>query len=187
MKLPVLLSIALVSALASSDAAPAQEKGVTVKMDGLQSQAPATWKAEKPDFPSRLHQFRLSKTDGDAEDAEITISHFGQGQGGDLAGNLKRWKDQFTPPTGKSIEDVAKVEKLMLGSVEATQLDISGTYKSRNPPFDPNAKVELKPDWRLVAIFVPGKDAPHFIRFVGPAKTVEKHKKGFDDWVRAFK
>lgn len=164
-----------------------QDKGVNVKLEKLQSRTPADWKPEKSAFPSRLHQFRLPRAEGDKEDAEVTISHFGPGEGGGVAENLKRWKDQFVPPSGKTTEDVAKVDKIKIADMEATVLDISGTYKSRNPPFAPNAKEELKPDWRLTAIYVPCKEGPYFLRLIGPAKTVEKHKKGFDEWVKAFK
>ncbi len=187
MKAFVALSFVIGTLLAVVTTAVAQEKGVVVKLDNLQSQAPAEWKSEKPQFNTRLHQFRLPKADGDKEDAEITVSYFGQGQGGGLAENLTRWKGQFTPPQGKAIDDVAKVEKMKLGDVEVTQLDISGTYKSRNPPFAANAKEELKPDWRMQAIYIPAKNGPYFIRLIGPAKSVEKHKKSFDEWVKAFK
>jgi hypothetical protein len=163
------------------------KKGVNVKLDNIQSTAPAEWKAEKPQFGTRLHQFRLPKAEGDKEDAEVTVSYFGQGQGGGVNENVQRWKGQFVPPTGKSIDDVAKVEKMKVGDVEVTYLDVQGTYKSRNPPFDPNAKEELKPDSRMIAVYLATKTGPHFIRCVGPAKTVEQYKKGFDEWLKAFK
>jgi hypothetical protein len=161
--------------------------GTVVKLGPMQARAPGDWKSEKSQFNTRLYQFRLPRHGGDAEDAEVTVSHFGANQGGSLNENLQRWKGQFVPPPGKAIDDVAKTEKLKLGDAEATYLNVEGTYKSRNPPFDPNAKEVQKPGWRLLAVYVPTKEGPYFIRCIGPAQTVEHFKKGFDDWLRSFR
>src|SRR5262245_49933395 len=103
------------------------KKGVEVKLDNLQSRAPSEWKPEKPQFNTRLHQFRLPKVESDKEDAEVSVSHFGAGQGGGVAENIQRWKGMFVPPQGKTIDDVAKIEKMKIGGMEVTYLDVQGT------------------------------------------------------------
>lgn len=101
--------------------------------------------------------------------------------------NLKRWKSVFVPPAGKDIEDVAKVEKFKVGKADLTYLDIQGTFLSKNPPFDPNAKTERKADYRRLAVYFTCEGGPYFIHLTGPAKTVGQHKKAFDDWLKNFK
>jgi hypothetical protein len=128
----------------------------------------------------RSAQFRLPKAEGDKMDAEIAIFKLG----GTAKQNVERWKGQFTPPKGKTMDDVAKVKEIKIGGQPATRLDISGTYKG--PPFDPTFK-GTNPDFRLTGIQVDGPDNTYQIKLLGPAKTVEKHKKAFDEWIKGFK
>jgi hypothetical protein len=71
--------------------------------------------------------------------------------------------------------------------VPVTYLDIHGTYSFRSPPFAPNAKTMLRPNYRMLAVVFESKKGPYFIRMVGPADTVEHYKKGFDEWIKRFK
>src|SRR5262245_56659913 len=56
---------------------------------------PADWVEETPSTPTRLAQYRVSGSGGDAE---CQVFHFGSGQGGDAQSNADRWKSQFTKP-----------------------------------------------------------------------------------------
>jgi len=163
--------------------------GALVTLDGLKSQTPASWKKEEPKDKAgfRKYQFKLPKADGDPEDAELVISYFEKGGGGPVDDNIKRWKGFFRAPEGKTIEDVSKVEKFKVGEVKVTYLDISGTFLSKNPPFDPNAKEVKKPDFRRFGVIFESPNGPYFIMVTGPARTMEMHKKGFDEWLKNFK
>jgi hypothetical protein len=168
----------------------ADEKGAVVELDDLKSRAPGGWKQEE--IPENLrrfraYQFRIPRAEGDPRDAELVIFYFGPGGGGTAADNIKRWKGMFQPPEGKTIEDVSKVEKMKVGDVEVTTLDVHGTYLFKERPFDPSAKVEKRPHSRMFGVVFESKRGPFFMRLVGPAKTIEQHKKGFDDWLKAFK
>jgi hypothetical protein len=44
-----------------------------------------------------------------------------------------------------------------------------------------------QPDYRMIAVHVDGKQGPFHIKLTGPARTVERYKQGFDDWLKAFK
>src|SRR5438874_2012117 len=119
------------------DFAQAQQtdKGMVVKLDGLESRTPPGWQEEKPTNSTRLKQFRLSPIGDDKDNIEVVIFYFGEGQGGSAEENIKRWKGFFVPPEGKRIDDVAKVEKMKVGDVPVTYLNIYGTYSFRFPPF----------------------------------------------------
>ncbi len=169
---------------ARDDKKDAPGKGTPVDIDGLTSVAPAAWKEEAPENKMRYAQFRLPHHKDDTQDAELVIF---KGLGGGAAQNVERWKGQFVPPEGKKIDDVAKVEEIKIAGKPATLLDIQGTYKFKARPFDPNAKEERKPDYRMVAVYFDGPKDVYQFKLTGPAKTVEMYKKDFDNWVKGFK
>ncbi|MGH9678115.1 MAG: hypothetical protein ACRD36_13510, partial [Candidatus Acidiferrum sp.] len=90
-------------------------------------------------------------------------------------------------PEGKSINDVSKVAEIKIGGREATRLDIHGSYLFKVRPFDPVDKGEKRPGYRMIGIQYAGPNNLYHMRFVGPAKTVEYYKKGFDEWLKNFK
>lgn len=175
-----------VMGLAAAAASAADDKGTVVEVDGLKSTAPAAWKKEEAANAMRAYQFVVPKADGDKEDATLVISYFGPGGGGGVPANLERWKGQFEPPAGKTIADVFKVEKLKVGAVPATYVDVQGTHLFKARPFDPNAQVEKKADYRMIAVVFESPKGPYFFRLVGPAKTVAANKAKFDEWLKNF-
>jgi hypothetical protein len=171
----------------ASETNPADDdkgKGVVVDLDGLQSTTPPEWKEEAPANRMRFLQFRLPKKGDDKEDAELVIF---KGLGGGSKANVQRWKDQFIPPEGKKIDDVAEVKEIKIGDYPAVYLDIQGTYKVKLQPFNPRSKEEKKPNYRMLAIYFDGPKDVYQIKLTGPAKTVEAYKKGFDEWLKNFK
>jgi hypothetical protein len=149
-----------------------------VELAGMKAKPPAAWKQEAPSNSMRLTQFKLPKADGDDTDAELAV-FFLKGSGS-LEDNLKRQTAKFK--NGGE----AKTDKIKVGTIEATYQDITGTFLSKFPPFDPNAKVTEKPDYRqLYVVF--DKEGQYYLTLLGPKKTVEKHKKDFEDWLKNFK
>jgi hypothetical protein len=164
--------------------AQAQTKGTAVKLDDLESVAPADWKPEKPANRLRSHQFRLPRAKDDKEEAELAIL---PNITGTPEKNVQRWKEMFNPPEDKTIEEVSRVETLKIGPAKATYLDVSGTYLYKDRPFDPTSKTIPRPGYRMFSIMFETSDGTHLIRLVGPARTVNQHKKAFDDWLKGFK
>jgi hypothetical protein len=186
----LLLSVGLVACCGPCESpSPAQEKndgrqGTLVEIDGLRSLAPAEWKDEEPANKMRYKQFKLPRVKDDKADAEVVIF---QGITGSAKDNIKRWKDMFVPPEGQKLDDVAKVTDIKVGGLDAVLLDVHGTYKFKERPFDPASKEQRQPNSRMLAVHIEGKKGPYHIRFVGPAQTVEHYRKGFEDWLKAFK
>ncbi len=164
-----------------------ENKGTVVTLDGLKSRTPGNWKTQRPANEMRAYQFQIPRVEGDKKDAELIIFFFGSGSGGTPADNIKRWKSQFEPPEGKTMDQASKVEKYKVGDVDITYLDIAGTYLYKFPPFAANAKITPLPNYRGLNVYFGSKEGPYFIRVTGPAKTVTQNKKGFDDWIKAFK
>jgi hypothetical protein len=157
-----------------------------VKFGDLTSAAPESWKSKPPSNKLRAYEFTLPGADG-KEDAELAIFFFGPGGGGDVKANIERWKTMFKPPAGKTADDISKVETLKLDKAKLTYLDITGIYLAKFPPFDPNAKVTEKPDFRRLGVFFDCENGPYFITVTGPAATIERHKGEFDKWLKNFK
>jgi hypothetical protein len=178
--LPVLLA----AAVAAQD-----KKGTTVEWAGMKSTTPADWKEETPSNKMRLAQFRLPRAEGDPEDAELAL--FASPGGGSIQQNLERQEKKFEVPAGKKPEDVIKTEKIKVGTHDAIYQDITGTLLKKFPPFDPNAKITKVENARQLYVVFEGKSGDSTVLYslylTGPAKTVEKHKKAFDEWVKAFK
>jgi hypothetical protein len=162
--------------------------GDTLELGSLKSKTPANWKKQEPSNKLRMAQYLVPKTDGDKEDAELVVFFFGKGGGGSNDDNIKRWKGQFIAPEGKTIDEATKVERFKLGqAADVIYVDMRGTYKYKNPPFDPNAKEVRKENFRRIGVIVDSADGPFFITLTGPAKTMEKNKTAFDGWIKAFK
>jgi hypothetical protein len=154
-----------------------------INMDGYRSETPKSWKSEEPSNKMRFAQFRI-KGPGGAEDAELVIF---KGITGTAKANVERWKGQFTAPKGKAMDDVSKVSEVRIGGLDATQLEITGTYNFNPAPFNPKSKSVPKADYKMVAIQFDGPDTVYHIKLTGPAKTVDAARKDFDAWIKGFK
>ncbi len=164
-----------------ASAVGAADKGVAVEWGGLKSTTPTGWKEETPSNKMRLAQFKLAKETGDPEDAELAL--FASPGGGTVEANLDRQVKKFELAADKK----PAVSKIKIGKEDATYQDISGTFLKKFPPFDPNAKVTKVENYRQIYVIFEGKDAVYSLTLLGPAKTVEKHKKEFDEWLKNFK
>ena len=153
-----------------------------VEMGGMKSKTPDTWKEEEPVGTMRLAQFKLPKAEGDAEDAQVIIYTFPAGSSGKADDNLKRQLAKFA---GKP---EVKTDKIQVGKAEAPYQDITGTYLQKKRPFDATEKAAERENFRqlYVVVLVPDK-GDFYPTLVGPAKTVEKHKKAFEEFLKNFK
>jgi hypothetical protein len=149
----------------------------------LRSTTPATWKKETPSSNLRAWQFALEKAEGDKANAEVAV--FYSPGGGGIDANVKRQFAVFEPAKGAEKIDV-KEEKIKIGKHEGKYVDIKGTFLKK--PFPMAKESTPVPEWRQIyVIFEDDDGATASMWLRGPAKTVEKHKKEFDEWVKNFK
>ena len=180
-RLVLALAVAALGGYAAAD-----DKGSPVKFAGLTGTAPAGWKEETPSNRMRLAQFKLSKAEKDKEDAELSV--FVSPGGGGVDANLKRQEVKFKIPEGVKKEDAVKLDKVKVGGFEGKYQDIAGTFLFKAAPFDQNAKVTEKEGYRqLYVIFEVKEGEVVSMILVGPAATIEKNKKGFDEFLKSFK
>lgn len=181
----LLFSVASIAIVVS--AVIAENKGTETDIDGIKSRVPESWKQKDTDGKMRILHFIIPKEKGDEHDGEFLVFFFGKGGGGGVDANIMRWKGMMTAPEGKSIDDLAKIEKVKVGDVPVTVLDVTGTYTHKARPFDPNEKGEKRPDYRLIGMIIESPNGPFFVRITGPAKTIEANKKGIDAWLKGTK
>jgi hypothetical protein len=155
-----------------------------VTLGSLQATPPAEWQAEKPANRLRSHQFRLPADEEGVADGEIYVMPESSPK---VDSYFPRWKASFVPPEGQTLDEVAKESQFQVGKATVHLLDVSGTWKYRERPFDPRSKEELRPEYRVVwAIVVVGDEATH-IRLSGPEHVVQKYYNGFEDWLKRMK
>ena len=170
------------SALSATAILSAAALAGDVEIGGLKGKAPAGWKEEVPQYEMRLAQFKLPRAEGDDQDAQFIIYHFPAKSSGTPETNLNRQLAKFS---GKP---EVKTDKIMVGKIEAPYQDIKGTYLQKKRPFDPADKGVEQKDFRqlYVVLLIPGK-GDYYPTLVGPAKTVEKHKKDFEEFLKNLK
>ncbi len=164
----------------------ADDKAPTLKLAGMTGTAPAGWKEETPSNRMRLAQFKVPKAEKDKEDAELSV--FVSPGGGGVDANLKRQEVKFKIPEGVKKEDAIKLDKVKVGSFEGKYQDIAGTFLFKAAPFDPNAKVTEKEGYRQLYVIFEAKEGEVVsMILVGPAATIEKNKKSFEEFLKSFK
>ena len=171
------------AAFAISASAQAQDKGIVVKVGKLSAVAPADWQKEKPANLLRSYQFKLPGAE-DFPQPELAVfpeSH------PDPEKNFPKWKAQFVPPEGKTIEDINKTGKWDVKGATVTYLDVTGTWKYKERPQDPKSKEMLLDDYRVIWVIVAEKDEATHIRLSGPRESVDKQFKAFEAFVKSLK
>lgn len=139
--------------------------------------APDAWKPRPPASTMRVAEFILPKADGDAEDGEVVVFYFG-GQGGDVEANITRWLGQMQQPGGRASKDVATRSTRTVNGLQITMIEVAGTYVAE---VRPGATEHFnKPGFRMRAVLVPTPRGPHFIKMLGPDKTVQHWTPSFD-------
>lgn len=139
---------------------------------------PQGWQKQPVTSSMRVAEFTLPRADGDSEDAVLVLYYFG-GSGGSVDANLQRWVGQMqgggTP----------KKETRTINGLTVTLLDVSGTYVAETAPG--SAQRLNKPNFRLRAGVIETSNGPYFIKLTGPAKTIAKWDKAFEQFVASLK
>lgn len=159
-----------------------QEDPMPVKIGTLQAVAPETWKVEKPANRLRSYQFRLPAGQEGVADAEINVRPQSSPK---IEREFPRWKNEFTPPEGKTLEEISTTREFMVGQATVHLLDVTGTWKYRE--FPQSRQVEDRPDYRAIWAVVVEKEETTHIRLSGPKDVVAKYSPGFETWLKALR
>ncbi len=106
------------------------------------------------------------------------VFFFGSGQGGTVQDNLSRWISQF-----KNGGD-HQFSSRDVNGLKLTTIQIRGTYLAPSGPM--MASTGEKPDYRLLGAIVEAPEGMLFLKFVGPAMTVDSSEAGFNQLVASL-
>lgn len=149
---------------------------VKIKQTSLEWAAPEAFSLVPSPSSMRLATYKFAHVEGDADDAEMTVSQVGGG----VAGNIDRWKKQVQ---GTTREETT----LDVSGLKVTILWLEGSYTGMGMPGAPSGP---KDGYALLGAVVEpaaGKGDPHFFKLTGPTKTVEAARPAFDELVQSFK
>lgn len=149
---------------------------------GIKWSVPSGWKAQ-PQRSMRAATYTVPKAGGDAEDGECAVFYFGQGQGGGVEANIKRWIGQFQAPDGGPADSLAKTAKATVSGMPVTRIDLTGTYRPAGGPM--MRATASKPGFRLLGAIVEGPEGAVFFKFTAPVKTAAAQKAAFDSMVKS--
>jgi hypothetical protein len=173
----------LAAAVVVVAAAARADEGTVVTIAGMKSTTPADWKQETPSSSMRMAQFKLPAAEGDKDGAELAV--FKMVASGSVDQNLDRQRAKFLPAQGKDKVEETK-DKLKVGAIDATCLDLTGTYKKKESPMA--EKFTPVPGQRQLYVLFDSKEGDsYYLVLLGPEKTVAKHKQAFEEWLKNFK
>jgi hypothetical protein len=136
---------------------------------------PAAFKVENVQKPMRAMTMTVAKSEGDAEDGELSVFIF-PGKAGGLQANVDRWANQFG---GKnSIKDQRDVKTD--AGISAKVVEIEGDFAG-------GMGAPAKPNYKMLGAFIETGDDAHVFKLVGPPKTINAHKAEFDKMIASFK
>jgi hypothetical protein len=150
-------------------------RAFTIADGTLSLEAPEGWQRVQPKSGMVETEFSIPAIKGDGP-GRMTV----MGAGGSVEANVERWFGQFSQPDGSATKDKATTKKLKIAGSSVTLVDVSGTYKDMpGGPFAGGKAIE-RPSYRMLAAIVETSGAGnHFLKFYGPAATVEAEAAGF--------
>lgn len=149
--------------------------GNILQVAGLAFTVSEDWKFTKPANPIRVAEYELNGSGGPAE---MAVFYFGQGQGGGIEDNIRRWVGQFSSDdSGQTGADVARTEK---DNLQLALVKTEGTY-------DPGTMAPAmaaqgpKENYALFGLVVAGgPEGSVFIKVTGPKETVKEHNEALE-------
>lgn len=157
--------------------AVAAEKTRAVKVSGMNFEVPESWKSVTPTGQMRRAQIQVPPIEGDKTGAELVLTIF-PGGGGGVEANIERWRRQVTDEDGDPAEP--RVSKVRGQNVDVTRVELEGTYKD---PFAPGGP---QPGHLLLGAMVMTDDSGYFLKMVGPIKTMNEARAGFDAMLKSI-
>ncbi len=161
-----------VVSVAQSPAAPAPAPTPAPSPSSVKWTDPPRWQRQAATSPMRKASYKVPKTGSDAEDGDVSVFHFGAGQGGGIEPNVERWVGQFK---GVDKSQVKRSSRSANGMVQNIVEIERGTFSSGMPggPTTPKA------DYALLGAIVEAPDGNWFFKMTGPAATVKKAREEF--------
>jgi len=155
---------------AADSPAHVSASGGKVQFGALEMTAPESWPQKAPQSSFTAAEFVLPGVEGPETAGRLTLSM----AGGSVADNIERWKGQF----GGTLRD-SKQETLSVSGLSVTLVDLAGDFNDQRGPYAPAVK---RAEHRMIAAIIPVGGELHFVKAVGPCRTIDAHV----EEIRAF-
>ena len=153
------------------------------KLDGITLKVPQGWIYEVPRVNQRMPSmspkavFTLAPVEGDSDNVYVRVTHFPQMRVPDET-NLQRWYSMLRQPDGRPTEAASTAERFDVGDVKVVLADIPG---------DITVGGRTKTGWRMLGAIVKHEKGPHFVKVVGPTRSVEHWKASVVAYLKSAK
>lgn len=127
----------------------------------------------------RKATYVVPRVGADAQDGELVVFYFGQGQGGGVDANISRWISQFQ---GAGTSDIHRAERSANGVKQHTVEVERGTFSS-GMPGDSGPKA----DYALLGAIVEAPTGSYFFKLTGPRATVKAARDSFYELLDSIK
>jgi hypothetical protein len=151
------------AAPAAAQPAPAAPSGTS----GIQWADPSRWQRLPATSPMRKASYKVPKQGSDPEDGELSVFHFGKGEGGGIEPNVERWVGQFK---GIDKQQVKRTDRSANGLVQHVVEIESGTFSSGMP----GGPTTPKENFALLGAIVEAPNGNWFFKLTGPKATVKR-------------
>lgn len=170
-------------------AKPGPVEPQVLNLGGVTATIPGEWSSQPPIGQFRVAQYGLPKAGADTGNALLLVFHFGKGGGGSVEDNVKRWVGMMQQPDGVDVRKVSKRATLERPKLRITTVEVPGTYLDKPFPFSPD--ITERPNYRMLAAIIETTDeageGPFYLRIVGPTKTIEAAKPGWEKLIASLK
>jgi hypothetical protein len=164
--------------VASSPEVPANAQGHgdrNVQIGSVRLTAPEGWIRKKPQIAFVLAEFGLPRAEGDAEDAQLTVTAVGE----NTPKNLNRLREQLSSKPAQGA-----VEPLRIDGIEVILVDTSLDPANSQGPFAPPGGGGR---YRVLNAIAPIGNKLYFIHCSGPEKTVGARAGEFRAFLQTMK
>lgn len=137
-------------------------------------QAPAAFQVAPNPNPMRKATYKVTRANGDGEDAELAVSL----AGGDPEANIARWEGQFEG------SPKAKRRELQAGDIKIVVVEIQGAFMGGGM----GGPATKKPGFMMMGAMAPnGGGQSTFFKLTGPEKTVAGARADFESLLKSIK
>lgn len=110
--------------------------------------------------------------------AEMSVFHFGAGQGGDVDANLQRWVGQVDPDAGSEPQR----ETFESNGLRVTWVEVHGTLRPGQMGMGP---ATAQANSRLLGAVIEGDGGPWFFKATGPDAALAPQRDAFVGMLRS--
>lgn len=162
-------------------AAPVAGQAFVIADGSLSLEAPEGFDRKRPSSGLVETEFAIPSEGKGADGADLPAGRMTvMGAGGTVGANIDRWCGQFTQSDGGDTKQKMTTKAFKVAGSSITVVDIPGTFLDQpGGPFAGGRSIQ-RPDYRMLAGIIETPEAGnYFIKFYGPAATVERHADGF--------